>query len=77
MKRTLFKIVITKNCHIVQYQITAIVKDLQQGAATSLKCAVDPELNSQEHFYYDDCKVTPSQSVSQYVSGILVMTAKA
>lgn len=27
----------------------------QMGAATSLNCAVNPDLNSQQHFYYDSC----------------------
>jgi hypothetical protein len=28
----------------------------EAGAATSLNCAVNPDLNSQQHFYYDSCQ---------------------
>ncbi|XP_064396428.1 uncharacterized protein LOC135343355 [Halichondria panicea] len=35
-----------------------IARNPKDGAATTLNCAVNPALNSQEAFYYDSCKVT-------------------
>ena len=34
----------------------AIGRKADAGAATSLNCAVNPDLNSQQHFYYDSCR---------------------
>ncbi|XP_064396433.1 retinol dehydrogenase 12-like [Halichondria panicea] len=35
-----------------------IARSPKDGAATTLNCAINPALNSQEAFYYDSCKVT-------------------
>ena len=39
--------------------------NVQQGSATSINCAVNPELNKQEHFYYTDCNVKAPIPASQ------------
>ena len=36
--------------------ITAVGHKPVTGAATTLNCAVNPDLNSQEHFYYGSCR---------------------
>ena len=40
------------------------MKSPQQGAATSINCAVNPELNKQQHYYYDNCEVTSPLALS-------------
>ena len=36
-----------------------------EGAATSLNCAVNPQLNSQQHFYYESCRPKLSSANSR------------
>ena len=36
------------------------------GAATTINCAVNPELNSQQALYYDSCRPIQSSSASRY-----------
>ena len=38
----------------------------KQGAATSINCAVNPQLNSQQCLYYDSCRPTSSSADSRY-----------
>lgn len=38
----------------------------EQGAATTLNCAVNPELNSQTALYYDSMKVVPCNPDARY-----------
>ena len=42
-----------------------VMKDPQQGAATSINCAVNTELNKQQHLYYADCSVSPASPASE------------
>ncbi len=35
------------------------------GAATSLNCAVNPDLNSRQHFYYDSCRPKEPSAASR------------
>ncbi len=39
--------------------LIAFARSPEKGAATTLNCAVNPALNSQQAFYYDSCKVSP------------------
>ncbi len=41
------------------------MRNWQQGAMTSLNCAVNPELNKQQHLYYADCQVAPSVATAE------------
>lgn len=40
-------------------------KSPQEGAATSINCAVNPELNSQQACHYADCRETPSSTAAR------------
>ena len=40
------------------------MKSPQQGAATSINCAVNPGLNKQQHYYYDNCNVKTASLLS-------------
>lgn len=42
-------------------------KSPQEGAATSINCAVNPELNSQQARHYADCRETPSSTAARYL----------
>ena len=44
----------------------AMTREPTEGAATSINCAVNPELNSQQCFYYDSCQVKQSSADSRY-----------
>ena len=39
----------------------------KQGAATAIDCAVNPQLNSQQCFYYDSCAPKQSSPDSRYL----------
>ena len=43
----------------------ALTKTVAEGAITTINCAVNPELNSQQCYYYSDAKVTPSSELSR------------
>ena len=43
----------------VKISCTAIARTPKEGAATTLNCAVNPDLNSQQALYYDSCKESP------------------
>ena len=45
--------------------ISAVAKNRQQGAATTINCAVNPELNSRQAFYYEDCRQKQSTAESR------------
>ena len=34
----------------------AMMRNVKDGAATTINCAVNPELNTQQCFYYSDCR---------------------
>ena len=39
-----------------------VSRDVKEGAATTINCAVNPHLNAQRHEYYDSCQPTqPAQ----------------
>ena len=40
------------------------MKGPANGAITTVNCAVNPELNSQQCYYYSDAKATPSSELS-------------
>ena len=42
----------------------ALTKTVAEGAITTINCAVNPELNSQQCYYYSDAKATPSVQIS-------------
>ena len=37
------------------------------GAATTLNCAMNPALNSQQHFYYDSCRPREPSADARWV----------
>ena len=41
-----------------------MLRNLAQGAATTINCAVNPELNKQQHYYYDSCNVVEPSALS-------------
>ena len=45
--------------------MAAALKDPQQGAVTSINCAVNPVLNSQQHLYYAECFASQNATVSE------------
>ena len=53
-------------CYKSDYDIIinlAVIRDAAKGAATSINCAINPELNSQQFVYYEDTKAkSPSPS---------------
>ena len=44
------------------FLILAFFKTPQQGAVNTINCAVNPELNKQQHYYYDSCNVKAPSS---------------
>ena len=50
---------------IVFFVILVVGRTPVEGAATSLNCAVNPQLNSREHFYYDSCRPKLSTAESR------------
>ncbi|KAL5478200.1 hypothetical protein EMCRGX_G025096 [Ephydatia muelleri] len=44
---------------------TGIARTPRDGAATTINCAVNPQLNSQQAHYYSDCHVTQSSDLSR------------
>ena len=40
-------------------------REAEEGAATSVNCAVNPELNTQQAHHYIDCRATASSRVSR------------
>ena len=50
---------------IVFFVILVVGRTPVEGAATSLNCAVNSQLNSQQHFYYDSCRPKLSSSNSR------------
>ena len=48
--------------------LAALAKNRQQGAATTINCAVNPELNSRQAYYYEDCRRKESTADSRYIS---------
>ena len=42
-----------------------IARTPRDGAATTINCAVNPQLNSQQAHYYSDCHVTQSSDLSR------------
>ena len=47
--------------------LAAGFRTAKAGAATSINCAVNPELNTQQCFYYADCKPSVSIPLSRLV----------
>ena len=43
----------------------AFLRTAKEGAATQIYCAVNPELNTQEAIYYNDCAPDESSEVSR------------
>ena len=41
-----------------------MIRDVVKGAATSINCAVNPELNSQQCYYYKDTKPSSPLPIS-------------
>ena len=53
----------------------AMTREPREGATTSINCAVNPDLNSQQCFYYDSCQVKESSADSRYMyTYVLVCT---
>ena len=50
----------------------AFLRSLKDGAATTINCAVNPELNTQEALYYDSCR--PKQSSADSRSREMITT---
>ena len=46
----------------------AIARTPKEGAATTLNCAVNPALNSQQAAYYEDCREKPCNPDAKWVS---------
>ena len=44
-----------------------MMRDTVKGAATTINCAVNPELNTKECHYYDSCKRANSIPLSMLV----------
>ena len=44
----------------------AFLRNPKDGAATTINCAVNPELNTQEAVYYDDCAPKQPSEDSRY-----------
>ena len=51
-----------------EIHVSAFYRNIYDGAATSLYCAVSPDLKSQQCFYYSDCRVKQSSIASRYAS---------
>ena len=41
-----------------------LMRNPDQGAVTPINCAVNPQLNSQQHFYFDNCTVKQPSNLS-------------
>ena len=48
-------------------------KSPQEGASTSINCAVNPELKSQQAHHYADCRETSPSSTSRYYTSVTQM----
>ena len=63
-----------KNYSICVYAVAA--RTPAQGAATILNCAVHPELNSNKHYFYTDCRVnTPPRAWCVHMSGCVSLSS--
>ena len=49
------------------FVVIAVAKSREQGAATSIYCAVDPSLNCKQAFFYSDCARKDSNDDSRYI----------
>ena len=49
---------------------SATMRNVKDGAATTINCAVNPELNSQQCFYYADCRPKQPTSIARYIGGL-------
>ena len=53
---------------VLQCLIAAITKNVDNGAATQINCAVNPELNKQKMVYYADSAPKEPTAAARYVS---------
>jgi len=47
------------------FHLLVIGRTPKDGAATTINCAVNPQLNTQQALYYDNCRPTQSSSISR------------
>ena len=50
----------------ISLYIIAMARTPIEAAATSLNCAVNPNLNTQKHYYFKNCKATAPSSDARY-----------
>lgn len=49
---------------------SATMRNVKDGAATTINCAVNPELNSQQCFYYADCRPKQPTTIARCIGRI-------
>ena len=52
---------------LITYFFILAVRSPKDGAATTINCAVNPELNTQQCIYYDSCRPATSSAASRCV----------
>ena len=50
-----------------RWLLTVIGRSCKDGAATTINCAVNPQLNTQQALYYDSCRPVQSSAVSRWL----------
>lgn len=49
------------------YNISDFMRNVTDGAATTINCAVNPALNSQQCFYYSNCAPKQPTAIARHV----------